>query len=198
MDEKAIVEKLRKIELFQGIKDDDERLAKVSGIVSVRQCKAGHQVITEGEAGREFFVLNKGTVDVLKRTLENDVFTIVTLTDEEDVFFGELALMDDELRSASVTADEEDVFFGELALMDDELRSASVTANTDCEFLVINRDDFNRLGEQDPRLGLLVTRAVGRALSTRLRKTNENLIILFEALVGEVAESGNLEEPSED
>ncbi|MBW2175034.1 MAG: cyclic nucleotide-binding domain-containing protein [Deltaproteobacteria bacterium] len=99
MDEKAIVEKLRKIELFQSIKDDDERLAKVSGIVSVRRCKVGHQVITEGEAGRELFVLNKGTVDVLKRTLENDVFTIVTLTDEEDVFFGELALMDDELRS---------------------------------------------------------------------------------------------------
>jgi CRP-like cAMP-binding protein len=174
MDERAIVEKLRKIELFQSIKDDDERLAKVSGIVSVRRCKVGHQVITEGEAGRELFVLNKGTVDVLKRTLENDVFTIVTLTDEEDVFFGELALMDD------------------------ELRSASVTANTDCEFLVINRDDFNRLGEKDPRLGLLVTRAVGRALSTRLRKTNEDLITLFEALVGEVAESGNLEEPGED
>jgi hypothetical protein len=63
---------------------------------------------------------------------------------------------------------------------------------------VINRDDFNRLGEKDPRLGLLVTRAVGRALSTRLRKTNEDLITLFEALVGEVAESGNLEEPGED
>lgn len=173
MDEKPIVEKLRKIELFQGIKDDDERLAKLSGIVSVRHCKADHRVIIEGDAGSEFFILNKGTVEVLKRTLENDVFTIVTLTDEEDVFFGELALMDD------------------------ELRSASVTANTDCEFLVINRDDFNRLGEEDPRLGLLVTRAIGRALSRRLRKTNEDLITLFEALVGEVAESGNLEESTE-
>ncbi|UCD86331.1 MAG: cyclic nucleotide-binding domain-containing protein [Desulfobacterales bacterium] len=174
MDERPIVEKLRKIVLFQAIKDDDKRLAKLSGIVSVRHCKAGHNVITEGDAGSEFFILNKGTVDVFKRTLDNDAFTIVTLTDEEDVFFGELALMDE------------------------ELRSASVTANMDCEFLVINRDDFNRLGDEDPWLGLLVTRAIGRAVSRRLRKTNEDLIILFEALVGEVDESGNLEEPGKD
>jgi CRP-like cAMP-binding protein len=173
MDERTIVEKLRRIALFQSIKDDDERLARLSGIVSVRQCEAGHDVITEGEAGSEFFILNKGAVEVLKRTLEDDAYTIVKLTDKEDVFFGELALMDE------------------------ELRSASVTAITECEFLVINRDDFNRLGEEDPRLGLLVTRAIGRAVSRRLRKTNEDLIILFEALVGEVAESGNLEEVTE-
>lgn len=173
MDEKTIIKKLRKIDLFQGIKDDDQRLAKLAGIVSVRHCKAGHQVITEGEEGSELYVLNKGTVAILKRTLDNDVYTIVRLRDDEDVFFGELALMDAELRSASVSAD------------------------TDCEFLVISRNDFNSLGEEDPRLGLLVTRALGRALSKRLRKTNEDLIILFEALVGEVAEGGRLEEPGE-
>jgi CRP/FNR family transcriptional regulator, cyclic AMP receptor protein len=173
MDKTPIIEKLGKIVLFQGIKNDDKRLAGLAEIVSVRRCKAGHQVITEGDEGSELYILNKGTVGVLKRTLDNDVFTIVTLTDDEDVFFGELALMDE------------------------ELRSASVTANTDCEFLVINRDDFKRLGEKDPWLGLVVTRAIGQALSKRLRKTNEDLITLFEALVGEVAESGNLEDADE-
>ncbi|NVL90529.1 MAG: cyclic nucleotide-binding domain-containing protein [Desulfobacterales bacterium] len=174
MDERPIIEKLRKIELFKDIKDDKERLARLAGIVSVQRCKAGNHVITEGEEGSELYILNKGTVCILKRTLDNDVFTIVTL------------------------ANNEDVFFGELALMDEELRSASVVAETDCELLVINRDDFSRLGEEDPRLGLMVTRAIGRALSKRLRKTNEDLIILFEALVGEVAEGDQLEETVED
>jgi CRP-like cAMP-binding protein len=174
MDKAPIIEKLRKIELFQGIKHDDERLSKLAGIVSVRQCNAGEDIIAEGDAGSELYILNKGGVDVLKRTLDNDVFTIVTLTDTEDVFFGELALMDE------------------------ELRSASVVANTHCELLVIKREDFNRLGEEDPWLGLSVTRAIGRALSRRLRKTDEDLITLFEALVGEVAESGNLEETGQD
>ena len=36
MDKGSMVEKLRRIELFQGIKDDDERLSKLAGIVSVR------------------------------------------------------------------------------------------------------------------------------------------------------------------
>ena len=39
--------------------------------------------------------------------------------------------------------------------------------------------------------------AIGRAVSRRLRKTNEDLITLFEALVGEVGESGHLEEAAE-
>ena len=173
MGETSVIEKLKKIELFHSIQGDDEGLAKLAGIVSSRRCKAGDQVIIEGEEGHELYILNQGTVSILKRTLDNDVYTMVTFTDEEDVFFGELALMDEELRSASVTAD------------------------TDCEFLVINRNDFNRLGEEAPRLGLLITRAIGRVLSKRLRKTNEDLITLFEALVGEVAESGQLEDASE-
>jgi CRP-like cAMP-binding protein len=173
MDKASIIEKLRRIELFQGIKDDEEKLSELADIVSLRQCNAGEGIIEEGEEGSELFILNKGTVNVKKRTLDNDFYTIVTLTDEEDVFFGELALMDE------------------------ERRSASVTANTHCEFLVIKRDDFVHLGEEDPWLGLSVTRAIGRALSRRLRKTDDDLIVLFEALVGEVAESGNLEEPSD-
>jgi CRP-like cAMP-binding protein len=68
-----------------------------------------------------------------------------------------------------------------------------VTAETDCEFLVIHRDKFIQLGEEDPRLGLVVTRAIARELSKRLRKANQDMVLLFEALVEQVAESGGLE-----
>ncbi|NVM21878.1 MAG: cyclic nucleotide-binding domain-containing protein [Desulfobacterales bacterium] len=173
MDEMAVIEKLRKVKLFDTIKNDRERLAKLAGIVSIRRCKAGHEVIKEGDEGADLYILKKGSVSVLKRTLDNELYTIETLKADEAPFFGELALLDKELRSASVLAD------------------------SDCEFVVINRDDFNRLGDEDPLLGLLVTRAVGMALSRRLRKANQDMITLFEALVGEVAESSNLEEVPE-
>ncbi|UCG11019.1 MAG: cyclic nucleotide-binding domain-containing protein [Deltaproteobacteria bacterium] len=172
MAEQNILDKLKKIELFRSIRDDEQSLAKLTRIVSWQQCKAGDQVITEGEEGSELYILHRGVVSILKRTLEQESYTIETLKDDEDVFFGELALMDK------------------------EVRSASVIANTDCEFLVINREDFTRLGEEDPRLGLLVTRAIGGELSKRLRKANKDMIILFEALVGQVAESGGLEPSS--
>jgi CRP-like cAMP-binding protein len=170
MDEQAVVEKLRKIILCRTLKDDDARMTKLASIVTWQECKAGDEVISEGEEGRELYILYKGTVSVHKRTLDQEPYTIVTMRDEEDVFFGELALMDKEVRSASVIAE------------------------TDCEFLVINREHFIQLGEEDPRLGLLMTRAIGKELSKKLRKANQDVITLFEALVGQVAESGGLEE----
>lgn len=172
MDEQAVIDKLKKIQLFQGLINDDARLAKLAQIVSWQNCRAGDQVIAEGKEGSELYILFRGVVNIFKRTLEQESYTIGTLKDDEDVFFGELALMDEEVRSASVIAD------------------------TDCEFLVISREDFTRLGEEDPWLGLLVTRAIGRQLCKRLRKANHDVITLFEALVGQVAESGGLEEGS--
>jgi CRP-like cAMP-binding protein len=173
MSDNAVIEKLKKVKLFRDLEGDEERLAKLAGIVTWEYCKAGDEVISEGTEGSSLYVLQEGEVSVLKRTLHQELYTIITLKDQEYAFFGELALMDREVRSASVTAD------------------------TDCEFLVINRDDFNRLGEEDPWLGLLVTRAIGRELSKRLRKANQDMIVLFQALVEQVAESGGLEAGSD-
>ena len=166
----AVIEKLKKVKLFGNLGDDEERLAKLRRIVTWKQCKAGDEVLSEGTEGSELFILQKGTVRITKRTIDQERYTIVTLNDHQDAFFGELALLDNEVRSASVIAE------------------------TNCEFLVINREDFNQLGEEDPRLGLLVTRAIGKELSKRLRKANEDMVILFQALVDQVAESGGLEE----
>ena len=170
MDEQGVIEKLRKIKLFHTVKDDEERLTKLARIVTWQQCKAGVEVLSEGTEGSELYILQKGTVRIIKRILDQERYTIVTLKDDEDAFFGELALLDREVRSASVLAE------------------------TDCEFLVINREDFNQLGEEDPRLGLPVTRAIAKELSKRLRKANQDMVLLFEALVEQVAESGGLEE----
>ena len=170
MGDKAVIEKLRKIKLFSTLRDDEQRMTELANIVIWQECKAGDEVISEGVEGSELYILHKGAVRVHKRTIDREPYTIVTLREDEDVFFGELALMDREVRSASVTAE------------------------TDCEFLVINRDDFIRLGEEDPRLGLLVTRAIGKELCKRLRKANQDIIILFGALVEQVVESGGLEQ----
>ena len=172
MAEQEIIEKLKRVKLFNTLEGDEERLAKLAGIVTWQECRAGEEIVSEGVEGSDLYILYQGAVQVQKRTLDQELYTITTLTDQEDAFFGELALMDR------------------------EVRSASVTAVTDCELLVINREDFNRLGEDDPLLGLLVTRAIGKELSKRLRRANKDIIILFQALVEQVAESGGLESSS--
>jgi len=56
---------------------------------------------------------------------------------------------------------------------------------TDCEVWAIKRPDFINLGEQDAYLCLIITREIAKMLAVRLRKTNVDVITLFEALIQE-------------
>jgi CRP-like cAMP-binding protein len=85
-------------------------------------------------------------------------------------------------------------FFGEMALIDPDKRSASVVCNTDCEFYVIKRESFLALSAQYPAIGFAIFRELSKILCGRLRKANSDVICLFGALVEEVVESGGLSE----
>lgn len=60
---------------------------------------------------------------------------------------------------------------GELAMIDDLTRSATVVAKSDCKFLQIERKRFNFLIQQTPHFALHVM----RVMADRLRKTDEFL-----------------------
>ncbi len=59
---------------------------------------------------------------------------------------------------------------GELALIDDEPRSASVVAKTDCRAVPVDRRRFQYMVQETPNFGL----AVMKVLADRLRKKNIN------------------------
>ncbi|MDH5753085.1 MAG: cyclic nucleotide-binding domain-containing protein, partial [Deltaproteobacteria bacterium] len=77
-------------------------------------------------------------------------------------------------------------FFGELALLDEDKRSATIRTATDTEMLVLTRADFIRMGNDYPEIGLLVTRSLASIICKRFRSTNNDVILLFEALVNEI------------
>jgi CRP-like cAMP-binding protein len=60
---------------------------------------------------------------------------------------------------------------GELALIDDEPRSAAVVAKTDCRLVVVDRRRFEFMVQETPFFGL----AVMKVLADRLRKTNARI-----------------------
>jgi signal transduction histidine kinase len=66
-----------------------------------------------------------------------------------------------------------DDFFGEMAVLDHQPRSAAATARTDCELLVLNRRDFDVLLQAAPAA---LTRNLVRAVNSRLRATNDHFI----------------------
>ena len=158
----AVVEKIKKIPIFEAISDNEEALDRLLGICALKSYRTGEQIIREGDMGDEMFVVYTGAVEIRKRTRAGDDYTVVVLRAEYNVFFGELALIDDDKRSATVVATE------------------------DSTFLVINKGDFNRLGDANPATGLPITRAISKILSSRLRKTTEDMLTIFDALVSEI------------
>src|SRR2546429_3223774 len=62
-------------------------------------------------------------------------------------------------------------FFGEMALVDDEPRSAHVIAMEDSTLLVLRREDFQGILKQTPGIAL----ALLRELSRRLRRVDEKV-----------------------
>jgi CRP-like cAMP-binding protein len=132
---------IRRVALFSEL--GNEELESVSRAFSPKSHPAGSQIIRESEAGELFFVILRGEVKVF-----------VDSPDGREVVLSHLQSGD---------------FFGEMALLENETRSASVTAMTDCELAVLGRSDFFAVLGRDFSL----TRKILQTLSARLRKANE-------------------------
>lgn len=117
---------------------------RVGRIVSDRSAAAGDVLVRQGETGSTMYVVVDGTVRV-----EIDGATVTTLGAGEH--------------------------FGELSLVDDAPRSATIVADTPVHLLAIERDDLRSFCTQDPPLGTRVLWKLIATLGNRLRHTNELL-----------------------
>ena len=91
----AKVELLKKVPLFSKL--NKQGLQDVAHIADELDLPAGKEMATEGDRGREFFVLLNGEADVTK-----DGSRINTM--QKGDFFGEIALVTKMPRTATVTA----------------------------------------------------------------------------------------------
>jgi CRP-like cAMP-binding protein len=66
-------------------------------------------------------------------------------------------------------------FFGEIGLIDDGPRSASAIAYGATEAIGFFKPDFTTLIQARPAIGLKISIRLGKTLSARLRRTNEEL-----------------------
>ena len=113
-------------------------LLEVAKVTEDMEVDEGRVLTREGESGREFFVIVDGEVSVTK-----DGAQIRTLGSGD--------------------------FFGEIALLEDTPRTATVTATTPLRFFVLTRQSFRSLLAHQPDIEEKVT----QALQERLRPTSE-------------------------
>ena len=65
---------------------------------------------------------------------------------------------------------------GQMSLLDGAARSASATAAAATTLLILTRQEFHRIGEEDPALGLAVTTAIAATIAQLLRQTTGALV----------------------
>ncbi len=133
---------LQKVELFQGLPEAD--LQRIAGIVSGMTIESGEVLFEEGEPGDAFYIVFQGAMDIAKSRPDG--------TEER------LAVR----RRGEA--------FGEMALLNDAPRSATVRAAETSQLMVVTRDNFRvLLGGDSLALRMM------RILSTALRALDVRL-----------------------
>lgn len=151
-----VVDTLRSIPLFTEL--SEEELARVADAARERTYPKNSVILFEDDPGDALYVVVTGQVKVV--------------------------LIGEDGREVILSVLGEGDFFGEMALIDDEPRSAHVIAMEDANLIVLRREDFQKALQDHPRIavGLL------RALSRRLRRADEKIgaLVLLDVL-GRVA-----------
>ncbi len=164
--ESELLEKLTKTDLFQDFSEQTEEnsviLQEILSVLTLQHFSSGQNIITEGEEGFSVYILIEGDVRVLNTTPSKESFAVVNLSAEQHVSFGEIALIDNDKRSATV-----------LAL-------------TDCKVLELTRDAYVKICEKNPLIGFRLTTRIARNVSASLRKVKKDTLVLYQALLEEI------------
>ena len=128
----AKVELISKVPLFSECSKTD--LKKVAQLADELDIADGRDLTREGEPGREFFVLVDGEAVVRRRGRK-----VATLAPGD--------------------------FFGEMALLTDAPRNATVTTTGDARVLVVADRDFRRLLRESPQLQVKVLQALAERIA---------------------------------
>ncbi|MDP1610269.1 MAG: SulP family inorganic anion transporter [Sulfuritalea sp.] len=148
-DEEVALE-LHEVELFAGRKE--QTLAALEQCMEKRSVPAGESIFSRGEAGDELFLIRRGAVRIM-----------LPLSDRQSHHLGTFG------RGA---------FFGEMAFLDGEARSANAIAFTDTDLYVLSRRAFDAFAEEHKKLGLKLMEGIASVLASRLRYTNAELRVL--------------------
>jgi CRP/FNR family cyclic AMP-dependent transcriptional regulator len=139
----SVTDILRRVPLFGELGPSElERVAEIS---RERAYPRNSVILFEDDPGDALYVVAQGQVKVV--------------------------LIGEDGREVILSVLGEGEFFGEMALIDDEPRSAHVIAMNDSTLLVIRREDFQGILRQTPSIAL----ALLRALSWRLRRVDEKV-----------------------
>ncbi len=141
---------LKAIPLFKELSKRD--LSNLIGIIHNRNYLAGEYIFYQGDPGIGLYVIREGEVSVHRADDSGKEIVLATFKKGD--------------------------FFGELALVDGEKRSASAVANVDTRVSVIFKPDLDEFIEKYPRKGIKILQGIAEIAAVRLRTLNEDYFSL--------------------
>ena len=99
-DIENVISVLSKAPLFQGLKK--RQLERLARRFVEREYAADAAIVTQGQGGEGFFIVVSGKADAIRERLDGTKVVVNTFGPSD--YFGELALLDDGPRTASVIA----------------------------------------------------------------------------------------------
>ena len=144
---RALVDSLSNISLFDRL--NGQELGVLAKYVNVIDVNPGEYIFKEGDKGDYVCFVEKGSLDVMKRSSAGGTAIIATLT-----------------RGRSI---------GEMAVIDNFPRSATIRARTKATLLTLTRSGFDLILEQEPTIGVKILKGISRLLSQNLRRTSSQL-----------------------
>lgn len=137
------IDAVRNLPLFQHLTYKEQ--VAVLSVAQSRIYEPGSVIVRQGDPGQELFIMVEGDVSV-----ERDGVAIATLGSGGH--------------------------FGEMSIVDDAPRSASVRARTRTDVLVIGQSEIGGLMRLDPVLAVKILWTLVQALSARLRHASAGLV----------------------
>jgi CRP/FNR family transcriptional regulator, cyclic AMP receptor protein len=133
---------MRRADLFRGL--NDAQLQQITTISHMEQYEKEAVIFTQGSDGDRMYIVGQGQVEVQVRDVDGTTYAAIYLG--EGQIFGEMALVDEGKRSASVVAVEDNtIVYG------------------------VPSREFNALCQADNAIGYLMMRNIAQDLSFKLR-----------------------------
>lgn len=132
---------LSQVTLFSALTEDERQ--GLTACLRRRQYAKGQIIFVQGDPGTSLYLIQSGRVKIVLTSDEGKERVLAILGPHD--------------------------FFGELALLDGEPRSADAIAQEACQLMLLQRADFLRYLETRPQVATMLL----AVLSRRLRRTNQ-------------------------
>ena len=151
MNKGEIATFLKGIALFKDIPSD--AFDDIAGKFSVQEYSCGEKIFLENTVAESLYIIVNGTVDVLKKSLDSAVNEEFLIERGSGDFFGEMSIMDDLPRSATIRAKSETV-----------------------KVLILKKEDFIQMCQTYTCLAY----AVAKRISATVREANYRYVTILE------------------